>query len=168
MGIHPYSLRFTYSDDTKWQAFIDRVRETTLSTIQHIASTVQEHQNLTISFTLTTIEDKKKLEGATLYQISKRFEVFAIDKGAVYERGSMQARRPTIGICIYVTEESIESVLDRARAAEITGYFFILVNFRSSLYVDANDDNPQHLRPKDVEDMSFKMIAANEVAMNYL
>ena len=69
---------------------------------------------------------------------------------------------------IYVTEESIESVFDRARAAEITGYFFILVNFRSSLYVDANDDNPQHLRPEDVEDMSFKMIAANEVAMNYL
>jgi hypothetical protein len=68
---------------------------------------------------------------------------------------------------IYVNTESIECILNPILTTQITGNFLILVQYRSSLCILPDEDDPEQLGPEDEDDMSFKMIAMDRFVEYY-
>lgn len=159
-------VRCTYSDESRWRTFVEQIEKATISKLEGIGTTPEERDFLKEHFRLTTLEDKEKLDGATMYDASIRFRNWSIGEGAISEKGSYSAS-PRWEYYIYVNEESLESVINPERAKEITGYFLILVNLRNAIRVESNDEDPSGYYPEDEGDEAFKLIVADTMVYDY-
>lgn len=145
-------VRCTYKDNVKWSEFLETLK------LQY-----NPIQPLAQSQPWTTIEDKEKLDSATMSQATLVFDKWVKIAG-VEEMHNPRGMR--YQYYIYVNEESIESVINPVRAAEKTGNFLILVSLRDSLIGEEDDDS----RPEeyfddqaDFCDRSWKLIDAKNI-----
>lgn len=151
-------VRCTYTSPKNWIAF--------LAELEHKYWPTEERQH----YRWTTIEDEPNLNNATMYEASKRFEEWVKTKGAQEMGKVCKHAPPRHYFYFYVNEESIQSIINPVRAAEVTGNFLIMVFLTSNL-LNEFDDDPNELatvHSLSVDpDESFRMISPWGIANYY-
>ena len=161
-------VRCTYSDEGKWDAFMSEIKKQTLGDLERnpapLATALKE------SLQWTIIEDRENLDNATMLQASLRFQEWTKTDG-VQEIGIRfaPAQRvewalalyPRYTLYIYVDADAVESVVNPARAKELTGYYVTLVRLNINLIPEDDDDS-------EAPDESLRRIRADMLIAFYL
>jgi len=160
-------MRCTYADDARWSSFLTKLKQLNPLSVK-----------LTDSQPWTVVEDRDSLADATMKQACQVFQNWVNTVGSHENQGQIAMSIGRNFQFIYVNEESIESVLNPARASEKTGNFLVLVDVRDHLASceekeadyrkDYNRDQDIRDVLADVPDTSWKLITANEYKGHYL
>lgn len=114
--------RCTYSSQEKWDKFMGLVKK-------HARDYFEEWRmdHVYDSLSWTIIEDADNLDGADIVKTSRRFKDWADSQGKQEMEGSEFSNTwgcwPRCNYFMHVDEESLESVVDAAKAKDMCGYF---------------------------------------------
>jgi len=116
-------VRCTYSSQEKWDKFMGLVKEHARD--YFIPSFWME--DIHDSLVWTVIEDAETLDGADIVETSRTFEAWVGSQGKQEMEGSVFTTTrhywPRYTYFMHVDDESLESVVDEAKAREDGGYF---------------------------------------------
>jgi hypothetical protein len=144
-------FRCTYSSQEKWDKFIALVKEHA-----HDEFEWRRMEHVHDSLAWTIIEDAETLDGADIAETSRRFEEWVGGQGKQEMQGSVLTDSwhywPRYTYFIHVDEESLESVVDDAKAREECGYFCKVVRAEMVLMRERDRAAGVYVEEEDLEE----------------